>query len=452
MENNNKRIVGVYDTEQEAINAVEDLKKQGYDSDDISVIGKNQDDVDAVTDETGTKAEEGLATGAAAGGAIGGVTGLLAGIGALAIPGIGPIVAAGPIAAALTGAAVGAGTGGLAGALIGLGIPEEEAREYNEYVNAGKILVLVDKDTDMADSGYNASAGTGTVRGAAGLDDQKLSYETRDEDYLRHRNNLVNDTDDRLDLNDGLSGSDTLQNASNSYNNWDGETKPGMMTTDRDGDGKGFMGEVKDKMGNAVDKVKDAFDDDDTNNMRGNYTSDTTVGTNLSGTGTARTGTNGYTGSTADTNIHRFGEKETLGSDEENTVQVREEQLNVSKDVVQTGEVDIRKDVVEDRETVNVPVTKEEVYVKRKPVTDGQAVSGSIQEDEIHVPIREEKLNVSKETVVTDEIVIGKRKVQDTEKVTDNVKREELRVEGDAVVDGETTDNDILDNNTKKYH
>ncbi|MFC3885397.1 general stress protein [Bacillus songklensis] len=151
MSTNEKHIVGVYDTEEAAIRAVEDLKNKGYRAEDISVIGKSRDEVDAITDETGTKAGEGAVTGAATGGAIGGIAGLLAGVGALAIPGIGPIVAAGPIAATLAGAAVGAGTGGLAGALIGMGIPEDEAERYDSYVKEGKILVLVDRDAGAAD-------------------------------------------------------------------------------------------------------------------------------------------------------------------------------------------------------------------------------------------------------------------------------------------------------------
>ena len=151
MNTNEKHIVGVYDTEAEAIRAVEDLKAKGYRADDISVIGRNRKDIETITDETGTKAGEGAAAGAATGGAIGGLAGLLAGVGALAIPGIGPILAAGPIAATLTGAAVGAGTGGLAGALIGMGIPEDEANRYDSYVKEGKILVLVDRDPNHLD-------------------------------------------------------------------------------------------------------------------------------------------------------------------------------------------------------------------------------------------------------------------------------------------------------------
>lgn len=138
------KIVGIFDTEKEATRAIEGLHSHGITNDEISVITRDRDELKNIADDTGTMAPEGVATGAATGGVIGGVAGLLAGIGALAIPGIGPILAAGPIAATLTGAAVGAGAGGLIGGLIGLGIPEEEAREYEGYVDNGKILVLVD--------------------------------------------------------------------------------------------------------------------------------------------------------------------------------------------------------------------------------------------------------------------------------------------------------------------
>lgn len=142
-----KRVVGYYDTETQAIEAIESLKLQGYRTEDISVISKSREEAATVTEETDTHVAEGAVTGAATGGALGGLGGVLAGLGALAIPGIGPVVAAGPIVAGLTGAAAGAGVGGLAGALIGMGIPEDEANRYNEYFEAGKILVLVDEDT-----------------------------------------------------------------------------------------------------------------------------------------------------------------------------------------------------------------------------------------------------------------------------------------------------------------
>jgi uncharacterized membrane protein len=140
----NKRIVGVFAAEYEASRAIEELKRQGCRTEDISIIARNSESADTLRDESGTQAPEGIATGAATGGLLGGLTGLLMGIGALAIPGIGPIIAAGPLAATLAGAAIGAGSGGLVGGLIGLGIPEEEAKRYDNYVGEGHILVMVD--------------------------------------------------------------------------------------------------------------------------------------------------------------------------------------------------------------------------------------------------------------------------------------------------------------------
>lgn len=141
-----RHVVGTYETDREAIAAIEDLKRQGFTSDEISVISKNPEEMDYVVEETDTHAGEGAATGAATGGLLGGLGGVLTGLGALAIPGVGPIIAAGPIVAGITGAAAGAGVGGLAGALIGMGIPDDEAKVYNEHFEHGRILVLVDSD------------------------------------------------------------------------------------------------------------------------------------------------------------------------------------------------------------------------------------------------------------------------------------------------------------------
>ncbi|MDE4083930.1 general stress protein [Planococcus maritimus] len=146
------RVVGSYGTEMEAVEVIEDLQRQGYRDEDISVLSKDKRDVEHITEETGTQAGEGAAAGAATGGALGGLGGILAGLGALAIPGIGPIVAAGPIAAGLAGAAAGAGVGGIAGALIGLGVPEEEAKSYEAQFKEGRILILLEDDeTNQSD-------------------------------------------------------------------------------------------------------------------------------------------------------------------------------------------------------------------------------------------------------------------------------------------------------------
>lgn len=142
-----KHFVGYYDTEQEAVTAIENLKRQGYRSEDISVISKSRSDVNTISNETGAEVVEGAVTGGAAGGVLGGIGGVLLGLGALAIPGVGPIVAAGPIATGLVGVAAGGSVGGLVGAFVGMGLSEEEAHRHNEQFEAGKILVIVDENT-----------------------------------------------------------------------------------------------------------------------------------------------------------------------------------------------------------------------------------------------------------------------------------------------------------------
>ncbi|MFZ7944279.1 YsnF/AvaK domain-containing protein [Neobacillus sp. 19] len=148
----------------------------------------------------------------------------------------------------------------------------------------------------------------------------------------------------------------------------------------------------------------------------------------------------GFTG-TASPDQTKFDDN-SFSRDKERTMKLREEQLDVAKERVQTGEVEVNKEVVEEQKTVHVPVTHEEVYVERQEVGGRTAdTTTPIGSDEtIHVPIVEEKVEVSKKPVVTEELVIGKRQVTETEQVTDNIKREEAKVEteGDAKVDEST--------------
>ncbi len=122
---------------------VDDLRAAGFSSNDISVLFPDKSTTRDFAHEKSTKAPEGTAAGVGTGGAIGGALGWLVGIGALAIPGVGPFIAAGPIMAALGGVAVGAAVGGIAGALIGMGIPEYEAKRYEGRVRDGGILISV---------------------------------------------------------------------------------------------------------------------------------------------------------------------------------------------------------------------------------------------------------------------------------------------------------------------
>ncbi|MEQ1503218.1 MAG: DUF3341 domain-containing protein [Myxococcota bacterium] len=119
------------------------LKAAGFPEGDISILFPDKSGTRDFAHEQHTKAPEGAATGGTVGGALGGAIGLLAGIGALAIPGVGPLIAAGPILATLSGAAVGAAVGGLSGALVGMGIPELEAKFYEGKIKDGNILVAV---------------------------------------------------------------------------------------------------------------------------------------------------------------------------------------------------------------------------------------------------------------------------------------------------------------------
>lgn len=136
-------VFGIYGTAGIAENAVDYLLSQGFANSEISVLLPDDESTRAFAHEKHTKAPEGTATGATAGGVVGGTLGLLAGIGALAIPGVGPLIAAGPIVATLAGLGAGAATGGIVGALVGLGMPEYEAKRYEGAVKGGGILLSV---------------------------------------------------------------------------------------------------------------------------------------------------------------------------------------------------------------------------------------------------------------------------------------------------------------------
>ena len=139
-------VFGIVPSLEQATDLVNDLKAAGFTADDISVLFPDKQGSREFAHEQHTKAPEGATTGAATGGVLGGVLGWLAGIGTLAIPGLGPFIAAGPIMAALSGAAVGAAAGGLTGAIVGWGFPEYEAKRYEGKVRGGNILIAVHTD------------------------------------------------------------------------------------------------------------------------------------------------------------------------------------------------------------------------------------------------------------------------------------------------------------------
>lgn len=160
-----KFVGGVFSTVEEAERAIRELNNIGFTKDDISVFAKDSDQVNNLEDDTdmdittdsenrGKNSGKGAGLGALSGGVLGGIVGLIAETALLTIPGIGPLAAAGPLATTLAGLGTGAVGGGIVGALVGAGIPEDQAKEYEAYLEDGKIIVLVEADESQQDSVY----------------------------------------------------------------------------------------------------------------------------------------------------------------------------------------------------------------------------------------------------------------------------------------------------------
>jgi len=292
-------VVGLFRSQPDAERAIRHLKASAFADHQVGVLMQDPEAGRQLAEDTGTKAGEGAKAGAIGGGLLGGLVGLL---GAIAIPGIGPIVAGGALASTLAGAGIGAAAGGLLGALMGMGIPEEEARYYESGLKEGGILITVDAEGRREEAEAilaNAGAEFGSARAAS-------------------------------------AASSTI--------------------SDRD-----------------------------------------------------------------------FGRPIEGG---ESRLELREEQLNVDKDVVRAGEVRVRKEVVTEHQNIDVPVQREEVVIERRPVAEAAAPGTEIGEgQEVRVPLSEERVNVEKRPVVREEIDVGKRTVTDTRHVSDDVKREEARIE-----------------------
>jgi uncharacterized protein (TIGR02271 family) len=300
-------VVGLFHNQADAERAIDRLKQSGISENQIGVALKDRKRQEELIEGTGTQAAEGAATGALGGGVLGGVIGLLAGVGALAIPGVGPIIAGGTLASTLAGAGIGAAAGGLIGALAGMGVPEEDARHFDQGFQAGGTLITVDA-------------------GDRAKEVRDILYET---------------------------GADL------------GSQGRGIASA-----GSSVAGSMRD-----------------------------------TGQDSAR-------------------------------LELREEELRTEKERVQRGEVRLRKEVVTEQRNIEVPVTREEVVVERRPAVAGQEARGSIGEgEEIRIPIMEEEVRVEKTPVVREEVSLKKREVQDTQRVSETVRREEARIEESAGLD-----------------
>lgn len=394
-------VVGIFDDRDDAYRAIEALKDSGFRSEDIGITMRDRQESEALVEDTGASAGAGAATGALAGGALGGLAGWLVGIGALAIPGVGPFIAAGPLAAALTGAAIGAAGGGLLGALTGMGVPEDEARWYEGEVHSGGILVTV-----KADGRYDEARRMLRQYGGREADGEGMtSTATMDRGQMSTR-----DRDHDSDVPETASGSVVGGSV--------GAVGGGLVGGPAGAVAGAAIGGPAGAMAG-----KAAGDDDDMGDRDRYGTRDTDANRGMSG----RT---------------RPTEGRHMTEDRE-TVQLREEQLRARKEMVEAGEVDVRKEVVSEQRTIDVPVTREEVVIERRPIDRVEADRmdvGDIREGEtIRVPVREEHVTVEKRPVVTEEVSVGKRQVTENERVSDTVRREEAVIDrtGDVNVGGD---------------
>ncbi len=187
MAGKNTAVFGIYNSRDAAESAVDRLIADGFRNEDISVLLQDNVGTKDFAHEKHTKAPEGATTGVVAGGLIGGTIGALIGIGALAIPGVGPLIAAGPIIAALTGVGSGGVVGGIIGGLVGMGIPEYEAKRYEGRIKEGGILLSVHcDDTDwigkakqvLHDTGAEDVASAGEARADFATSDKPVSRGT----------------------------------------------------------------------------------------------------------------------------------------------------------------------------------------------------------------------------------------------------------------------------------
>jgi hypothetical protein len=195
MAGKNTAAFGIYKDRATAETAVDRLLAGGFSNQDVSVLMSDNSGSKDFATEKNTKAPEGTTTGAGVGGVVGGTLGLLAGIGALAIPGVGPLIAAGPIMAGLAGLGIGGAVGGLVGALVGMGIPEYEAKRYEGRVKDGGILLSVHCNTSeeiskakdiLKETGAEdiASSGEKSVS-THGVDTDRQATDRNDTDRIR---------------------------------------------------------------------------------------------------------------------------------------------------------------------------------------------------------------------------------------------------------------------------
>ena len=403
-----KQVVGLFSNMQDAHNAVEELRSNGFSNDEISIVARNVSGDTTQTDGGGTRAEEDAAFGATSGTLMGGTAGVLAGLGAFAIPGIGPVLGTGTLLAALglgaAGAGLGAITGGLVGALVGAGIPDEDANIYAEGVRRGGALVTVHAQSDDM-----ASMAADIMDRYNVQDIDRLGQTYRETGWSRFDENATEYTSD--DKGSGVgTGIGTLSGAATGAAIGSAGGPIGTVIG-------GVAGAITGAgIGAAGDRLGAEATDDDTMTTR-------TVGT-----------TNYDTTNTTYSDQTRLGtttDYSTTNREGEMTLPVVEEELRVGKREVESGGVRVTTNVTETPVNEQVTLRQEEVHVDRRPVdrpVDPNEIN-QLREGTFELRERSEEAVVSKEARVVEEVVISKETHQHTENIQDTVRRTDVDVE-----------------------
>lgn len=400
----NNKFMGTFDSETEVLRKIEDLKAQGISEDHMYVMAHDKEQLSMVRGRTDVdyKSTEG--------GWMDKFMGFLS------------------------------GNEPVREAFSGMGVDDQEADRYYRDVQNGKILLFVDQEIGDTYSDTNTRSDTNTQRGSSAYGDP-LNNTTGAAGYVGSTGESASQADSGLVARDGLTV-DTNESNDINYHRERGLVDSDDTAASRRLDEEETAGVGRDTgtgFGLGPDVSVDRKSDRDVNGLNS---------TNELESDRMNRRDDNTTNEFRDNDLDR-----NTGGTEEERLRLHEERLHVNKDRVQTGEVNVGKHVVESEQSIDVPVEREEVYVERRPVNEelsGGAEATAYQEgDTIHIPLTEERVEVSKTDVVSEEIVVGKKKVQDTETVRETVRKEEADIDEGTTFNKRDNDLDDLDRNRK---
>lgn len=437
-------VIGVFEDQNMARRAVDDLKSAGFNDDQIGFAVRNGKDGEQVSDSASQDAGNvggGAATGAIGGGVLGGIIGAAA---SLLIPGFGPVIAGGILAATLGGAALGAAAGGILGALTGMGVPEEEARYYQGEFEAGRTIVTVKAgDREQEAVGIlrrNGAYDAGTRNQAAGVLNNEVTPGSRTYESDQTTTTGAGYSPAFSERSSQVTSNNFNQNNQYAGGSWE-TVSPRYRTM------------WQQQYGNQGGRWEDfepvyRYGWEMRSNPQYSNLSWADAEPRLRKDWESRYPNRPWNQASStlqqtwDTGYNDFGGQD-FNTEESRAVPIREEQLQANKERVQTGEVRIGKEIVTEEKTINVPVQREEVVIERRNFApqDADAEIGADSET-IRVPVSEEQVNVEKRPVVTGEVRVGKQTFQENQQVSDTIRREEPRLEreGDINVRGNQGD------------